>query len=304
MRWDLGIPFPPRSEAQGSRMRRTGVAMELSDPPRLRLGGLAETGDRGGSETGILEHAERGVEHVALERGVARPPERVPERERHEERTGRAYADRDLFEQLDRDGRDLPPLEFRRHQTDRLVAGRSDRNEESGVDPVVREDRCRLGSARADEAPGGGDRSHEREMTRGDLADPSGGDQIFEPIEGKREVRIFRDPSVIERAATVAIDQPPEIASSRDQPVGKVAAAHGGVERGLPRGNEPRRGDDGHPAPRQRPREGRPGDGVDPPPGIRPDEETVFPRELGEAGQLNPQWDASSGEKALRAAGG
>ncbi len=36
MRWDLGIPFPRRSEAQGSRMRRTGVAMELSDPPQLR----------------------------------------------------------------------------------------------------------------------------------------------------------------------------------------------------------------------------------------------------------------------------
>lgn len=80
---------------------------------------------------------EHGLQHLALSGGLERPVEREPMGKRDQQGSRRADPFGRLAEELDHDGRDPPPLAFRRDQTHGLVAQGSDRNEEGQVHPVL-----------------------------------------------------------------------------------------------------------------------------------------------------------------------
>ena len=196
-------------------------------------------------------------------------------RERNEEGARRADALGDLAEELDRDRSDAAALELCGDQTHGLVAGRSDRDEQGDIDPVLDEEASRFGRGLANEASRRGDRAHERKVPPIERADDARGHNLARAIEREDEVGVGRHSRMVERGAPMSVDQRARVGVCRNLPEAEIAAADPIVE-GLLAGEDLAGARHECQAAR---REGfcqrRPRDGIDAAPRVGPDEDPI-----------------------------
>lgn len=134
----------------------------LSDISDIRADFVIDEGGR--AERGIFEQTQRRFQDRVLSTRVVRSVQGIAVAEGNEQRTGRPDSLGHLAQQLDRHRRDSLSLHLGCDQTDRLVAERSDGNEERDVHPISDQLPRGVGRRVADQAPRCHDRAHEGEV--------------------------------------------------------------------------------------------------------------------------------------------
>lgn len=113
-----------------------------------------------------------------------------------------------------------------------------------------------------------------------DRTEAAAPNELAEPVEGKGEIRIGLDAAVVEGTATVALGERRQLHVGGKDPVARVAAPPGNVERFLVVRDEPRRRDEGDAALGKRPPKRAPRDGIDAAPRVASQEQSRREREL------------------------
>ena len=149
-------------------------------------------------QRGIFEKLQRGVEDGVLARRIVRRVERVTMLERDEERPGRAHALGHFAKELDRHGRNPLTFQFGRDQTHGLVAHWSDRNQQRHVHGVFDQQPRRGRGALLNQPSGGGNGTHERQVTAIDRTDATPFGQFARAVDGQGEIRVLKDARMVE----------------------------------------------------------------------------------------------------------
>ena len=126
----------------------------------------------------VFEHTQRRLEHRVLPWYVARRPERIAVRERHQQRPRRAHPFRDGAQELNAHRRDALAFQLGGDQTHGLVAEWSNRNQQGDVDGIGDQRPGHVGSRALHQAPRRGDRAHERQVAMIHGADPTARRQL------------------------------------------------------------------------------------------------------------------------------
>ncbi len=141
----------------------------------------------------FAEQIQCGAQHAMLQRGVVRPPERVAEGKRHEQRARRLHLLGVLAHQADRARGDAVGFERTGEHTNGVRAERSGRGHDGDVHALVAKApgglRTRL-SFEADEVTL---RAHERVISRSQPAELRASDELADTVDRKRDVDVAHD---------------------------------------------------------------------------------------------------------------
>ena len=129
-----------------------------------------------------FQERKRPFDDRPLPRGFMRKIEGIPVPERHEQRSRRADLLRNFAQKDDADCGDSAAFQFGGDQTDRLIAHRSDGDEECDVDAILDESLRGGRGGVAHEAARSGDRAHEREMALAHVGDTSVAREFVQPV--------------------------------------------------------------------------------------------------------------------------
>jgi len=161
-------------------------------------------------------------------------------REGDEQAARRTHGLGDLPEELEGDRRDPLAFELGCHQTDRLVAHRSDGDEQGRLHSVFDEDARAGRRCVSHQTSRRRDRSHERKMTAAHESDSPLSRQLSYSIQRKSNVGIATQAGVIEGSAPMAFDEQRDVGITRNLPKARVAATNGRIERRLAGQNKAR----------------------------------------------------------------
>jgi len=145
---------------------------------------------------------------------------------RKKERSGWTHPLRHFAQQLQGNRGDALSFQLCGYQTHGLVAHRSDGYQQRDVDPVGRQEPCRLGRRVLDEFSGRGNRTHEGYVPMVHRADAAALGELPEPIQREGEVRIRPHAAMIEGTAPMALHKGGRIHVSGDFTETGVAASH------------------------------------------------------------------------------
>ena len=252
------------------------------------MGNGGELHEGRGLEGRILEHLERGLDHGVLPFGIAGTVERMAVAKRNEQGSRRSHLLGHLAKQLDRDAGDALPLELGADQADRLVAQRSDRNQQGGVDRVADQLTRGLRGRVLDQPSGCGDAPHEAQVTPAHRPDATPLGELSHAVDRKHQVGIVSHIRVVEGLAAMHVDQARDIGVGRDLAEAGVPSAHFCVEGLLTGQHEAGARNDRDTAFTKRPAQRCTGYGVDATPAIRPEEQPVLESELPDIAQAAP----------------